>query len=130
MDSIKVSETEHPCVRCGACCGTYRVLFAHSEIKTAPYNVPADLTEKVDSDNLAMIGTNEVKPRCVALAGSIGKRVECTIYNRRPSCCREFKPSFEDGVRNPRCDQARRGKGLKPLTPREYPDKFLPEIAR
>jgi Fe-S-cluster containining protein len=84
-------------------------------------NVPKELTEKVNATTRALLGTNEQKPRCVALQGRIGHNVECTIYMRRPACCREFKPSFEDGTKNPRCDDARRGKGLRPLRPSDYP---------
>jgi uncharacterized protein len=121
MDSVEVvAEAIHPCVKCGACCGTYRVLFDPAEIKDEAYKVPKELTEKVDEKNLAMMGTNQHKPRCIALGGHIGKSVGCTIYLNRPSCCREFRASFEDGQRNPRCDEARRGKGLKPLSPRDY----------
>lgn len=121
MESLNAIEPAvHPCVKCGACCGTYRVLFDRSELTAAPYNVPKDLTEKVDDKTLALLGTNEVKPRCVALAGRIGHAVSCTIYANRPSCCREYKASYEDGTRQPRCDEARRGKGLRPLRPGDY----------
>lgn len=110
----------HPCVKCGACCATYRVLFDAAETAPETFNVPKELTEKVSATELALLGTNETKPRCVALQGKIGHEVGCTIYARRPACCREFKPSFEDGLKNPRCDQARKGKGLKPLRPSDY----------
>jgi len=109
-------ESIHPCVRCGACCATFRVLFDRAELDSASFNVPKDLTEKVDELKLAILGTNEARPRCLALSGRIGHAVGCTIYLQRPSCCRDFKPSYEDGIRNTRCDFARRGKGLKPLT--------------
>lgn len=121
MDSLEVTkEWIHPCVKCGACCGTYRVLFDVTELKDEAYKVPKDLTEKVEGSTLAMMGTNQHRPRCIALGGRIGKSVSCTIYSNRPSCCREFQASFEDGQRNPRCDEARRGKGLKPLSLHDY----------
>lgn len=118
MDSYSEPVTDvtiHPCVRCGACCATFRVLFDPAEIDDPNYLVPKEWTEKVDERTRAIQGTNEARPRCVALAGKIGVSVGCSIYLRRPSCCREFKPSFEDGKRNERCDFARRGKGLRPL---------------
>ncbi|MBX3020114.1 MAG: YkgJ family cysteine cluster protein [Bdellovibrionales bacterium] len=121
MDSLEPTSTPiHPCVKCGACCATYRVLFDPTETQPDSLNVPKELTEKVAPDSLAILGTNTAKPRCVALSGNIGKSVGCSIYLRRPSCCRDFKPSYEDGIRNPRCDEARRGKGLKPLRPKDY----------
>lgn len=129
MDSLDVvtkTEVEHPCVRCGACCAYFRVLFDRSELQDEKYKVPKDLTQKVEGNTLAILGTNEPKPRCVALGGKIGHSVGCTIYANRPSCCREFKASFEDGTRNPRCDDARRSKGLKPLKPSDY--RFLGHV--
>lgn len=110
----------HPCVKCGACCATFRVLFDPSETEPHSFHVPKELTEKVAPETLALLGTNESKPRCVALGGRIGHQVGCTIYANRPSCCREFKPSFEDGTRNPRCDFARKRKGLRVLTPKDW----------
>jgi len=53
--------------------------------------------------------------RCVALEGRIGEKVGCSIYVNRPSPCRAFAASFENGKRNPRCDEARSAHGLKPL---------------
>lgn len=118
----------HPCVKCGACCGTYRVLFDAAETEPTSFHVPKELTEKTENGQLAILGTNEAKPRCVALQGRIGHQVACTIYERRPSCCREYKASYEDGTRNPRCDEARRGKGLRPLKPSDFiPDSNLSE---
>lgn len=120
MDSANAVEPIHPCVKCGACCATYRVLFDRSEIQADSLNVPKELTEKIDENTLAILGTNMVRPRCIALQGHIGKSVECTIYARRPSCCREFVPSYENNLKNTRCDEARKGKGLKPLEPKDY----------
>lgn len=122
MDSLNAPSipTPHPCVKCGACCATYRVLFSPAEVHTAPYNVPKDLTEKVDDQTRAMIGTNQHRPRCLALGGHIGKEVGCLIYLNRPSCCREFIPSYENGLKNPRCDEARKGKGLRALRPSDW----------
>jgi len=120
LEPVAASEPVHPCVKCGACCGTFRVLFEPAEHSDPRYLVPKDLSEKVDTATRAMLGTNESKPRCVALGGRIGVSVGCTVYANRPSCCREFKPSFEDGTRNERCDFARRNKGLRPLRPSDY----------
>lgn len=62
-----------------------------------------------------MNGTNQEKPSCVALLGVIGKVTSCKIYENRPSTCRSFKPSFEDGVQNTDCEKARLSKGLRYL---------------
>lgn len=66
-----------------------------------------------------MKGTNEKEPRCVSLTGVIGECVSCAIHSVRSSVCREFPPSWENGVHNPDCDRARAAHGLPPL---ENPD--------
>ena len=62
-----------------------------------------------------MQGTNSKSPRCNALDGEIGKAVSCSIYLNRPSPCREFDQSGENGLRNEACDRARERYGLPPL---------------
>lgn len=62
-----------------------------------------------------MKGTNQKNPRCIALSGEIGTCVGCTIHPVRASVCREFPPSWENGVHNPDCDRARAVHGLAPL---------------
>ena len=60
----------------------------------------------------------EGRPRCNALGGEIGKGVACGIYANRPSPCRDFHHSYEDGgPQEPRCDEARVKAGMKPLLP-------------
>jgi uncharacterized protein len=63
-----------------------------------------------------MQGSEEVTPRCTALVGVVGKKNHCSVYENRPSPCRNFAPSYELGVHNERCDQARAGHGLSALT--------------
>jgi Fe-S-cluster containining protein len=63
-----------------------------------------------------MVGTNEAMPRCAAFKGVVGVDSSCEIYENRPSPCRLFKPSFEDGFKNDACERARAGKGLDALT--------------
>ena len=108
----------HPCLSCGACCAAYRVSLHWSEAEpTLGGGVPRDLTETVDPHRLCMRGTWARQPRCVALEGTIGDAVRCTIYDARPSPCRELRMSWEDGTHSPQCDKARLRHGLPPLTP-------------
>jgi len=59
-------------------------------------------------------------PRCVALQGDLGQKVSCSIYEDRPTPCRDFEASFESGVENQRCAQARVAKGMPPLGPQDW----------
>jgi Fe-S-cluster containining protein len=63
-----------------------------------------------------MNGTDQMRPRCVALTGVVGEKTGCEIYEKRPSPCRDFKASYEEGFKSEGCDQARAGKNLLPLT--------------
>lgn len=107
----------NPCISCGACCAHFRVQFYWRE------NVPAKMFEELDSRYRCMKGTNDKHhPKCSGLAGRIGKDAKCSIYESRPTPCREFTASWANGKRNERCDEARKRHGLEPLTP----DAFLP----
>lgn len=105
----------HPCQKCGACCTTYCVSFNSHELAKDHFNVPVEFTFRISSDTLAMKNKMPSSPRCVALDGHIGKHVSCNIYQNRPSPCRQFKASYEDGTHNPRCDECRSKRGLQPL---------------
>ncbi|MBU2489552.1 MAG: YkgJ family cysteine cluster protein [Proteobacteria bacterium] len=121
----------NPCLACGACCAHFRASFYWAETDDAtPGGVPAAMTEKLNDFFLIMRGTRGPEPRCEALLGDIGAGVRCSIYERRASICREFPPSWEDGVQNPRCDQARAAWGLTPLAPEINPEPSpLPRAA-
>lgn len=111
----------HPCLRCGACCASFRVAFYWAE--TSPPSadgIPQELTAKLDPLRVAMRGTDQAQPRCVALRGGIGVDAHCAEYARRPSPCRELKPAWEDGLPSPQCDRARQRHGLAPLTAMDW----------
>jgi len=115
----------NPCLTCGACCAYYRASFYWAESDLAqPDGVPSELTEKMNDFRLFMRGSSGSKPRCIALMGFIGKKVHCSIYDRRASVCRDFPPSWENNIHNERCDKARTAWGLAPLTPEIW---HLPE---
>jgi Fe-S-cluster containining protein len=76
---------------------------------------PAELTVPVSGHLVAMRGTEGKFPRCVALEGSIGHSVRCSVYENRASPCRSFQASWADGRHNERCDRARAAHGLPPL---------------
>lgn len=104
------------CMRCGACCATYPVMFAHEELDASPGGwVPAALTETIYSRCVHMRGTARQPRRCVALHGTIGVEVSCAIYAQRPTPCRDFAPEADAGHGDARCADARRCHGLPPL---------------
>jgi len=116
-----MSDNLNPCMTCGACCAHFRVSFYWAEADDAGGVVPVELTEPLGLMMRNMRGTNAREPRCVALQGEPGGCVSCDIYAQRPSPCREFAMSGEDGVYNEACDRARARYGLPPLFYRSLP---------
>lgn len=102
-----------PCQSCGACCTAFRVDFHPAELAGGAFawgeGVPKSMTVPVTSRLVRMAGTDDSPPRCVALKGEVGVQVACSIYEGRPSPCREF--DVEHGA----CNRARRLQGLPPL---------------
>lgn len=110
---------QHPCLSCGACCAYFRVAFYWREAEPLPEaspNVPVEYADDLNAFLRVMKGTNKkYSRRCAALSGKIGSAVSCDIYNNRPTPCRDFMASYENGERNIRCDEARLAHGLRPL---------------
>lgn len=114
----------NPCVSCGACCAHYRISFYWSEAcHEAGGTIPAELTEQVNKHFVAMKKTKCDSPRCIALEGTIGVNVSCSIYPERSSTCREFAIAWENGEPNEKCNKARKAYGLSPIEP---PQPFAP----
>ncbi|MES1924200.1 YkgJ family cysteine cluster protein [Salinisphaera sp. T31B1] len=111
----------HPCLSCGACCSAYRVAFHWLESADCDNGVPVHLTEPLDRHRLVMRGTRSMPGRCTALDANIGRRARCTIYERRPSVCRDVSAAWENGRPSPQCERARIAHGLVPLTPNDWP---------
>lgn len=111
-------ETFNPCMTCGACCAHFRVSFYWAETDLSSTGVvPAHLTESLPPHRRYMKGTGAVPARCTALCGAIGETVSCTIYEQRPSVCRDFSASWANGLPEEGCDKARAAHGLPPLLP-------------
>lgn len=106
----------NPCLDCGVCCTHFRISFYWGETDAAPGGfVPAALTEKLTPHLSCMRGSNQLPRRCVALAGELGVAVACSIYESRPTPCREFPVYLDGGLPNPKCDELRATIGLPPL---------------
>ncbi|WP_130835133.1 YkgJ family cysteine cluster protein [[Erwinia] mediterraneensis] len=116
-----MSNNLNPCMSCGACCAHFRVSFYWAEADDAGGKVPAALTEPLNLFMRNMRGTNASTPRCVALQGEVGGCVSCGIYDQRPTPCRDFMMSGENGVHNDACDRARARYGLPPLSAASLP---------
>lgn len=83
--------------------------------------MPSEVVEDNGGSFVSLKGTTKShRPSCCNLKGKIGKQVSCEIYENRPSPCRNFEASYEDGYHRERCDQARKAHGLRPLTKKDW----------
>lgn len=111
----------HPCLTCGACCAHYRVSLHWSEADPAlGGRTPVALTEPCGPHQLAMRGTWQARPHCIALTGVVGEQVGCSIYADRPAPCSDLQAAWEHGQPSSQCDRARQAYGLEPLTPASW----------
>lgn len=79
------------------------------------------LTRKLDPLRVEMRVDSPIALRCIALEGVVGVATRCSIYEARPSPCRELQAAWEDGTPSAQCDRARARHGLPPLTPDDWP---------
>ena len=105
--SERHSESNNPCIDCGACCATYRVSFYWAEAEAR--GLHDEWVEQVNAVYGCMAGTNRPEPRCVVLQGKIGENVACGAYDRRPSTCRELQAGDD------KCQKARARHALHPV---------------
>ena len=68
--------------------------------------MPDGLASALTGSLARLRGTDHQPPRCAALTGRVGEWAVCSIYEWRPSPCREFEPGSNA------CAQARRRHGL------------------
>ncbi len=93
------------CQACGACCAFSAAWPRFTLEDDAQLDaIPPRL---VAGDESGMRCTGE---RCDALAGKVGTATLCTIYDLRPTVCRDCVPGGED------CRMARARHGLPALT--------------
>ncbi|WP_374428583.1 YkgJ family cysteine cluster protein [Ideonella dechloratans] len=113
--SESMREADNPCVRCGACCASFRVDFAREELMSAGGCVPDGLAVPLTEHLCRMRGTDHAQPRCAALSGQVGVNARCGIYEWRPGPCREFGMLAPLGRSDDACSRARQRHGLPPL---------------
>lgn len=95
------------CIECGACCTTYRVSFYWYE--TEANGLPPEMTRQLTPFRSCMAGTEANPVRCVALQGTVGQSVSCSVYAQRPTPCREVEAGDDQ------CAKARLRHGMLPL---------------
>lgn len=124
LTSLEQSFFVHPCQKCGACCAYFRVTFYWREGEPSEHNkaVPPDLWIDNGNSLFRTLKGTEINhnPKCHALNGTIGVSAKCRVYENRPSPCRNFEASYENGQKNPRCDEARKAHGLPHLNKTDW----------
>jgi Fe-S-cluster containining protein len=116
--AAKLHITGDDCQSCGACCmpdeaGDVYVDLAEDDVlRLSPafrQRAVVDLRATTGDPWLSLRTKRDDEGHCVciALQGTIGARVSCSIYERRPDGCRDYQPGTTD------CRQARRNAGLE-----------------
>lgn len=100
---------DNPCLNCGVCCSHFRISFYFGETDTFCDNgVPESMVSYLTPKLCCMKGTEAGNQRCIALIGELlTPNIKCSIYENRPSPCREFRVIQEDGSLNPKCIELR-----------------------
>jgi Fe-S-cluster containining protein len=106
---------DNPCVRCGACCASFRVDFACDELQSQGGVVPDGLAVALTDHTARMRGTDHAQPRCAALVGTVGRQAHCGIYEWRPAPCRDFGMLAPLGRGDEACSRARARHAMAPL---------------
>ncbi len=101
------------CLTCGACCAPPTDWRAYVEVTGLDaMRLSRQYRARVVDGELATV-PRDGGIRCVALRGTLGRRVSCRIHARRPDACRRFERG------SPECHEARRdvlGRG-RPSSP-------------
>jgi Fe-S-cluster containining protein len=101
------------CFHCGQCCQHFRVSFYHGELAAhGADGVPQELVTQITPHLACMKGTEMGGKACIALTHSQTDGYRCSIYESRPSPCREFNILNNDGTENPDCKKLRERIGL------------------
>jgi hypothetical protein len=106
---------DNPCLRCGACCASFRVDFACDELASRGGTVPDGLAIELSEHTARLRGSDHTPPRCAALVGRVGEATHCAIHEWRPGPCREFGQLAPLGHGDDACMRSRRRHGLMPL---------------
>lgn len=100
------------CQDCGACCAAFVVDVFADDYDRMPYPRRNLLVVQDASGYYEMRMTKRLPSgggRCAALAGKPGERCSCTIYDVRPTVCRDYEPELTN------CNRARARIGLPAL---------------
>ena len=104
------------CLTCGACCASpfigegYIRLNPEEEKRLRRRGLPILEVVSDPEDRIVLLGTKQncrATRVCIALSGTVGNQVACSIYEQRPELCRQFEAG------SPECRQARRAAGLE-----------------
>jgi Fe-S-cluster containining protein len=111
--ALAMAASNYDCTRCGACCFNppenvaegfegYVEVEARDKLRER-----ADLLERYARERDGQLHLRILEDgRCMALSGSLGRKVSCRIYHFRPSPCRRVQAGSE------LCLRYRREQGL------------------
>jgi len=111
--ALAMAASDYDCTRCGACCfnppeNVAEGFEGYVEVEARDrLRERADLLERYTRERDGQLHLRLLADgRCMALSGSLGRKVSCRIYHFRPSPCRRVQAGSE------LCLRYRREQGL------------------
>lgn len=113
MMSEPISPSNLDCRACGACCAPQLADAFYVGVSEADVaRMTRRWRERHVAEGAILTKLDPVgRCVCVALRGTVGQRVSCAIYERRPDECRRFQAGSRE------CLEARRQAELEPASP-------------
>ncbi len=114
------AEAVPDCETCGVCCAFALVVPAgKNESEKIPAYLEIYPDDAPDQPPILRIMPRDAENgHCVNLGGELGKRVGCSVYDVRPTACRDFEAGSD------RCREYRRMYGIEPQLPEEKAAEF------
>lgn len=111
----EAAATEFDCQACGACCATFDVWLMEGDrdrFERSARLLPLTVIHRpgTAAGEWRFMARDAKTGHCLALQGPLG-HCRCTIYDDRPTLCREFEAGSED------CLEARRCRGIDQKRP-------------
>jgi Fe-S-cluster containining protein len=99
------------CLTCGACCQSLLCVGVRPSDNVHP-DLVWDITAEANDGEIVVdryLRRNGETLACVALEGTVGEKVACSIYDTRPVMCHHFDAGSD------RCHAIRRAFGIEPF---------------
>jgi Fe-S-cluster containining protein len=91
-----MTDNKYDCVKCGACCVKhFNIPVLANEVNLIDERLKKYLiVSPVQPGGYSLRQVGESR-KCIALEGTLGESVNCSVYEFRPPVCRRFQPGSD-----------------------------------